>query len=115
MLGFNVFAADTDDEADLLMTSVKQSFLNLRHGNPGRLPPPDADFDSRLTPPERSMLDEALACSVAGSAQTVSRGLKEFVARTGADEIMVTSHIFDHAKRLRSFEIVAGIAIDRTG
>jgi luciferase family oxidoreductase group 1 len=115
MLGFNVFAAATDDEARLLMTSVKQSFLNLRHGNPGRLPPPDASFDNRLMPSDRNMLDEALACSVAGSPQTVLHGLEDFVARTGADEIMVTSHIFDHAKRLRSFEIVADVAIDQPG
>jgi luciferase family oxidoreductase group 1 len=113
MLGFNVFAADTDDEARLLMTSVKQSFLNLRRGDPGRLPPPDAGFEDRLSPPERHMLDEALACSVAGSPPTVLSGLKAFVARTGADELMVTSHIFDHAKRLRSFEIVADLAIGR--
>ena len=110
MLGFNVFAADTDEEASLLMTSVKQSFLNLRRGDPGRLPPPDAGFEKRIMLPERRMLDEALACSIAGSPQTVLRGLEDFTERTGADEIMITSHIFDHAKRLHSFEITADVA-----
>ena len=111
MLGFNVFAADTDEEGAFLMTSVKQSFLNLRLGTPGRLPPPDAAFDSRLRPPERAMLDDALSCSVAGSAVTVQQGLADFIRRTGADELMVTSHIFDHTKRLRSFEIVSNIDV----
>ena len=110
MLGFNVFAADTDDEGRLLMTSVQQSFLNLRRGEPGRLPPPDPTLMVRLSPPERQMLEEALACSAAGSARTIQMALKDFISRTGADEIMVTSHIYDHAKRLRSFEILADIA-----
>jgi len=110
MLGFNVFAADTDEEGRLLMTSVQQSFLNLRRGEPGRLPPPDATLLARLTPPERHMLDEALACSTAGAPATVLTALEQFVSRTDADEIMVTSHIFDHAKRLRSFEILSDAA-----
>ncbi len=105
MLGFNVFAADSDEEGALLMTSVQQSFLNLRLGTPGRLPPPDPDFDGRLEPAERAMLDGALACSAAGSAATVRQGIEDFIHKTDADEIMVTSHIFDHAKRRRSFEL----------
>jgi alkanesulfonate monooxygenase SsuD/methylene tetrahydromethanopterin reductase-like flavin-dependent oxidoreductase (luciferase family) len=55
------------------------------------------------------MLDHALACSVVGGPETVRRGIEEFAARTGADELMVTAQVFDHAARLRSFEILAGV------
>jgi luciferase family oxidoreductase group 1 len=107
MLGVNVFAADTDEEARLLFTSLQQAFVNLRLGRPGRLPAPVAGYGDRLGPTERSILDQALACSVVGSSDTVRRGLEAFAADTGADELMVTSQIYDHHARLRSFEITA--------
>ena len=107
MLGLNVFAADSDAEARLLFTSVQQSFINLRTGKPGKLPPPRPDFDAELDPAGRAMLDNALACSVVGSPEAVRRGVAEFAARTGANELMVTAQIHDHAARLRSFEILA--------
>ncbi|HEX2077174.1 MAG TPA: LLM class flavin-dependent oxidoreductase [Longimicrobium sp.] len=107
MLGINVFAADTDDEARRLMTSVKQAFLNLRRGRPTQLQPPVDDFDSQLHPFERAMLDEVLSCSVVGAPQAVREGLASFIARTGADELMVTSQVYDHAARLRSYELTA--------
>lgn len=107
MLGVNVFAAGTDEEARLLMSSLRQAFANLRRGRPGRLAPPNSNFESQLTPLEREGIEQALSCSVIGSPETVRRGLKDFMARTGADELMVTSQIFDHAARLRSFEITA--------
>ena len=109
MLGVNVFAAETDAEARRLFSSLRQSFLNLRSGRPGKLPPPVEDFDARLPPQARAMLDNALACSVVGGPETVRRGLQAFAAGTGADELMVTAQIFDHAARLRSFEILAGV------
>jgi luciferase family oxidoreductase group 1 len=109
MLGFNVFAADTDEEAQYLKSSAQQSTLNSRRGQPSRLPPPVKDFESQLTPPELALLREAHACSVAGSPGTVRQGLEAFIAQTEADEIMVSSHIFDHAARLRSYEIVAEV------
>ena len=110
MLGVNVFAADTDAEARRLFTSLQQAFLNLRTGRPGKLPPPVDEADARLADPRaRAMLDNALACSVVGGPDTVRRGLAEFVSRTGADELMVTAQIFDHAARRRSFEILAGL------
>jgi luciferase family oxidoreductase group 1 len=111
MLGFNVFAADTDEEGQYLKSSAQQSTLNSRRGQPGRLPPPVKDFESRLSPPEIALLREAHACSVAGSPETVRKGLEAFIAQTEADEIMVSSHIYDHAARLRSFEIVAEVMI----
>src|SRR5665213_3155559 len=105
MLGMNIFAADTDEEARFLFTSLQQAFVNLRTGNPGPLPAPSAGYDARLDPAARAMLDQALICSVVGDAAAVERGLAAFLARTGADEIMVTAQIHDHPARLRSFEI----------
>jgi luciferase family oxidoreductase group 1 len=109
MLGLNVFAADTDAEARRLFSSLQQAFVNLRSGRPGKLPPPVDDFESRLAPPQRAMLASALSCSVVGAPETVRRGVAAFIAETGADEIMIAAQIFDHAARLRSFEIAAEI------
>jgi luciferase family oxidoreductase group 1 len=112
MLGLNVFAAETDDEAQLLFTSLKQAFVNLRSGHPGKLPPPKAAFDADLDPMAAAMLAQALSCSVVGSPETVRLGVAAFAERTGADEFMVTAQIHDHAKRVRSFEILAEAASD---
>lgn len=109
MLGVNVFAAETDAEARRLFSSLQQAFVNLRSGRPGKLPPPVEDFEARLDPRARAMLEHALACSIVGAPETVRRGLQDFAARTGADELMVTAQIFDHGARLRSFEILAGV------
>lgn len=107
MLGLNVVAAPTDAEARLLFTSLQQAFVNLRSGRPGRLPPPVEGYDRNLDCPARAMLDHALAETVVGSPETVRRGVEAFIARTGADELMVTAQVFDHAARVRSFEILA--------
>lgn len=107
MLGLNVFAADTDAEARLLFSSLQQAFVNLRTGRPGLLPPPRDNFEAQLEPMARAMLDQALSCAVVGSPETVRQGVASFAARTGADELMITAQIFDHAARLRSFEILA--------
>lgn len=107
MLGLNVFAAPTDAEAKLLFTSLQQAFVNLRTGRPGRLPPPVEGYDQTLEPMAKTMLGQALSCAVVGSPETVRQGIDAFVRRTGADELMVTAQIFDHAARVRSFEILA--------
>jgi luciferase family oxidoreductase group 1 len=107
MLGFNVFAADTDEEAQLLATSMQQAFVNLRTGRPAPLPPPVEGYSQRIPPELQGMLDQVLSCSAIGSPETVRRQLQAFTARTGADELMITSQMFDHAARLRSFEIAA--------
>ena len=109
MLGFNVFAADTDAEGQLLMTSVQQAFAALRTGRPGLLKPPVKDFAQQLDPLQRTMLAEALSCSAAGSPETVRTGLQAFIDRTGADELMITAQIYDHAARVRSYEITAEV------
>jgi luciferase family oxidoreductase group 1 len=110
MLGINVFAADTDAEAKFLFSSLQQAFVRIRTGQPGALPPPVEDMDSRLGPTGKAILSQALSCSVVGSAETVKRGLQDFIARTAADELMVTAQIFDHTARLRSFEITADVS-----
>jgi luciferase family oxidoreductase group 1 len=107
MLGVNVFAADTDEEARVLFSSLQQAFVNLRRGRPGKLPAPVEGFEAQLDRHARAILDSALSCSVVGSPETVRRGLDDFAARTGADELMVTAQIHDHAARLRSFALLA--------
>jgi luciferase family oxidoreductase group 1 len=110
MLGFNVFAADTDGEARLLFTSLQQAFVNLRRGQPGRLPPPSPDFEDQLSPAERAMIAQALSSTAVGAPEGVRIGLESFISRTGADELIITSQIFDHTARLRSYQITAAIA-----
>ena len=107
MLGVNVFAADTDEEGRRLFTSLQQAFVNLRRGYPGQLPPPDEGLVERLTPMDRAGIEETLTWSMVGAPDTVRRGLEAFVARTGADELMITSQIHDHAARRRSYELTA--------
>ncbi|MEA3048285.1 MAG: hypothetical protein QOG84_121 [Sphingomonadales bacterium] len=107
MLGFNAFAAASDAEADLLATSVQQAFVNLRTGRPGKLPSPVPRFADMLPPAHRAILDQVLTCSAIGSSETVRRDIAAFIERTGADELMITSQIWDHAARMRSYEIVA--------
>jgi luciferase family oxidoreductase group 1 len=107
MLGVNVFAAESDAEGRRLFTSLQQAFVNLRRGHPGKLPPPDESFVARLMPGDLRLLDEMLSCSMVGSPETVRRGLEAVVARTGADELMLTSQIYDHEARLRSYELAA--------
>ena len=108
MLGVNLFAADTDAEGRRLFTSLQQAFVNLRRGHPGRLPPPDDTLPDRLAPADRHLIDDMLAYTVAGSPTTVRRGLEEIVARTGADELMLASQIYDHEARLRSYRLATG-------
>jgi luciferase family oxidoreductase group 1 len=107
MLGFNVFAADTEEEAQFLATSMQQAFVNLRSGHPKRLQPPMEGYLNRIGPQERALLDQVLSCAAIGSRNTVKRILKNFIEQTGADELMITSQIFDHPARLRSYEITA--------
>jgi luciferase family oxidoreductase group 1 len=104
-----VFAADTDREARRLFTSLEQAFAQLRRGTPGPLPPPVDRIEEVLTPLEQAMLEHAFAYAVVGSKETVRQGIRAFIKETHADELMVTAGIYDHAARLRSFEIVSEI------
>ncbi|MEO8309007.1 MAG: LLM class flavin-dependent oxidoreductase [Pseudomonadota bacterium] len=105
MLGFNVFAADTAEEARFRATSMQQAFVNLRSGRPSALPPPVEGYLEGLGPQERALLDQVLSCSAVGDAVMVREAIKAFVARTGADELIISGAMFDHAARLRSYEL----------
>jgi luciferase family oxidoreductase group 1 len=107
MLGFNVFGADTLEEARFRATSMEQAFVNLRSGRPSQLPPPLEGYLERIGPQERALLDQVMSCASIGTPDMVRADLLEFTRRTGADELMLTSQIFDHGARLRSFEIAA--------
>lgn len=109
MLGFNMFAADTDAEGQFLATSMQQAFVNLRSGHPKRLQAPVDGYLSRLGPQEIALLEQVLACTAIGSRLSVMQSVKSFIDKTGADELMFTSQIFDHAARLRSYEITSDI------
>ena len=110
MLGVSVFAADSDAKGRRLFTSQQQAFINLRSGRPGQLPPPVDDIAPFITDPRIGpMLDNALSCAFAGNVATVKQGLDAFIARHAPDEIMVTSNIYDHAARLKSYELLAAI------
>ena len=107
MLALNVVAAASDAEARRLFTTQQLGFINLRRGRPGLVQPPVDDINAVSTPEERIGVDRALACAVIGAPTTVSRGIASFIERHRPDELMLTANIFDHAARLRSFEIAA--------
>lgn len=115
MLGYNVFAADTDSEARLLASSAQQSFVSLRTGQPGQLPPPVPDYLENSGPEIQALISHVLSCTAMGNAQTVAQQMSEFIQRTGADELMITSNIFDHRARLRSYEITAQVQKELSG
>jgi luciferase family oxidoreductase group 1 len=109
MIGVNVIAADTDEEARFLFTTPQQSFTNLFRGTRGKLQPPIADIESYWSPSEKAQASNMLGCSVVGSPQTIRDGLTRLIEKTGADELMVASAIYDHGARLRSYEILADV------
>jgi alkanesulfonate monooxygenase SsuD/methylene tetrahydromethanopterin reductase-like flavin-dependent oxidoreductase (luciferase family) len=107
MVGANVIAADTDEQARRLFTSPQQAFTNMFRGARGQLPPPIDDIDRYWTPLEKAQASRMLACSFVGAAATVRAGLERFIADTSADEVIVAAAIYDHRERLRSYEILA--------
>jgi luciferase family oxidoreductase group 1 len=109
MVALNVVAAETDEEAEFLATSQYQSFLNLIRQTPGKIPPPVESMDSIWDEREKALVNSRTGGSIIGSKETVKRKLSEFLERTNADEIMINAMIYDHEKRLRSYEIVAEI------
>jgi luciferase family oxidoreductase group 1 len=113
MLGLNAVAADTDAEAEFIATSQQQSFIRLRTGEPGRLPPPVEDVASRIPPEAQGLLQQMRARAVVGSKGKVRAGIAAFAERYGADEIMVTAQIYDEAARMRSFELIGELIAER--
>ena len=106
MLGFNAIVADSDEQAQLLATSVQQAFVSLRTGNPIRLPPPKRGYADELPLEARAILRSVLSASAIGSPETARHQLAEFAERTKADELIVTAQVYDHAARLRSYELL---------
>jgi luciferase family oxidoreductase group 1 len=115
MCGFNVFAADSAEEAELLASSQQQAFVALRSGLPRQLPPPVAGYRETLGPQGNAILDHVLRCSAVGTRDTVARQIQAFVERTQADELMIASSIYDHEARKRSMTITAEAMRQHTG
>jgi luciferase family oxidoreductase group 1 len=107
MLALNVVGADDDAEARRLFTTQQQSFVRLRRGMPGLIPPPIDDIDTFWLPHEKAMVEQALACAVVGGPRALAEGIGAFVARHRPDELMLTANIFDHRARLHSFALAA--------
>jgi alkanesulfonate monooxygenase SsuD/methylene tetrahydromethanopterin reductase-like flavin-dependent oxidoreductase (luciferase family) len=108
MVGVNIVAAGSDDEARRLATTQQMSFTNIFRGARGLSRPPIDDIESYWSPAEKAQAMSMLARSIVGSPDTVRSGIDALVAETGADELMIVSDVYDHAARLRSFELIAG-------
>jgi luciferase family oxidoreductase group 1 len=109
LIGVNIIAAETDEEARFLATSQQMSFANLVRGERKLTQPPIADIDTYWTPLERAQASHMLNFSIVGNADTVRKGIIALLERTAADELMVVSDTYDQEKRKRSFEIIAGV------
>jgi luciferase family oxidoreductase group 1 len=109
MCGINVIADDTSEEALRNFTSIQQSFINLRRGKPGQIPPPIDDINAFCPPEERAGVDYALSCSVVGDPTNVESGLRTFLDAVKPDELMIVANLYSHTARLRSFEIAAQV------
>lgn len=110
MAGYNVFAADSADEAQLLASSMQQAFVRLRTGQPGKLQPPVEGYYDSLPPQAQAMLSDVLSVSSIGTQADVERDLTAFVARTQVDELILTSQIHDVAARKHSVAIAMAAA-----
>jgi len=109
MLGYNICAASTEAEAKYLRTSSLQAFLNLRFGNPGKLPPPMEGFEESLNAQQQQVLAQVSSASAVGTPEQVSEQVAKFVAETGADELIVVAQIYDHTARMRSYELAKAV------
>jgi luciferase family oxidoreductase group 1 len=114
MLAINIVAADTDEEAWRLATTQFQSFLRLIRGTPGQMLPPVDSMNGLWTAQEKALVDARLGGSIIGSAATVRENLEKILSETKADELMINAMIYDHAARLRSYEIVADVWREKT-
>jgi alkanesulfonate monooxygenase SsuD/methylene tetrahydromethanopterin reductase-like flavin-dependent oxidoreductase (luciferase family) len=110
MVATAVVCADTDERARFLAGSGALSFLKLRSGRPGRMPSPEGAAAYPYTELERAYVEDRQATQIIGGPETVSRGLTDLLTATSADELMLTTMVFDPADRLRSFELVADLA-----
>jgi len=115
MLGVNIVAADTDEEARWVASSGRQAVSSLRAGTPIQLPPPSREWEKEVVPFDPSAIERLQSISMVGAPETIRRGLESFVERLRPDELIVVSHIYDHAARLRSYEIVADVCKSTAG
>ena len=115
ILGVNVVAGETDEQARFLASSGRQAFTSLRAGTPIRLPPPSREWEKAVEPFDPARLEGAPSVSMVGSPQTIASGLRAFTDRMHPDETIVVSHVYDHAARVRSYEIVSDIVRSRQG
>ena len=109
MIGVNIVAADTDEQARHLFTTQQQHFTRMRRNTRGQLPPPIDNMDTFWSLQEKAAVTDQLSCSVVGSPETLERGLRQLIEKTGASEFMMTGQIFEHQARLHSFEIAAQV------
>jgi luciferase family oxidoreductase group 1 len=112
MAGVQAVVAETDREARYLFTSMQQAFTNMVRGTRGKMRPPIDDIETYWSPMEKAQAQRMLTYAFVGSPDTVRKGLKAFIAETGVDEVIVAGSVFDHGARLRSYELLAGIAGD---
>jgi luciferase family oxidoreductase group 1 len=113
MAGVNVIVAETDAEAHHLFSSIQQRFTDMFRRDRGYLKPPIDNIESYWTPTEKAQASRMLSCSFVGSPKTVESALKQFIDKTGIDELMVSSAIYDHAARLRSYELLAKLRLNQ--
>ena len=105
----NVIVADTDEEAQYLYTTLQQMFVGMLRGRRGLMPAPIDSIEGYWSPAEKAQVSHMLSCAFVGSSETVHGKLEQFLARTHADELMISAPIFDHQRRLRSIELLARI------
>ncbi len=111
MVAVQVVCAESDSVARDLAAPSALSFLRLRQGHPGQLPTPDEAATYPYTELEREFIRQRQAGQVIGGPETVRRGLLELQERTGADEMMLTTVVYNHADRVRSYELVAALGL----
>src|SRR5690606_29178351 len=109
----NIIAAETDAEARRLATTQQMSFADLVRGARGLSKPPIDDIDTYWSPAEKAHAAQMLGCSVYGSVQTVRDGVQQILDRTKADELIIVSDVFDHAARLRSYQLIAQAVLEK--
>jgi luciferase family oxidoreductase group 1 len=112
MLGVSIVAADTDREAQRLATSLQQQFLALQRGRPVQLQPPVETMDGEWSPMERAQVEHTLRQAIIGGPETVRDRMRDFIALTGANELMITAHVHDHSARMRSYDIVKSATVN---
>lgn len=109
--GVNVIVAETDEEARHLFTSLQMRFVGMLRGDRGLLQPPISDIDAYWTPHEKVQASRMLACSFVGSAATVGRGLRDFMARTGVNELIVSTAVYDQHARRTSYKYLKELTL----